>query len=389
MSKGRDYDVIVVGVGAMGSSACYHLATRGAKVLGIEQFDIPHALGSSHGYSRMIRMAYYEHPDYVPLLRRAYDLWRELERASGQSLLFETGGVYMGPPEGHVVPGAIDAARRHGLEHEVLSHAALAERFPQFRAPAHFSGVYEPRAGFLLPEKVVATQANLALRAGADLRGREEVIGWDASESGVVVKTNKAEYRGGRVLFCGGPWTSKLVKNLGVNLVVTRQTLGWVWPSRPESFDLGNFPVWGIEAPGGSLDYGFPIIPDSPGLKVARHGRGPSTDPDQVMRQSTPADEAEIHQILASQLPDADGPLLSMRVCLYTNSPDEHFIIDTLPGRPSVLLACGFSGHGFKFASVIGEALADLALQGKTALPVGFLGLPRFAGLPVAGQGSL
>src|SRR5256885_1899180 len=167
----------------MGSAACMHLAQRGAKVLGIEQFDIPHALGSSHGQSRMIRMAYYEHPDYVPLLRRAYELWRELERASGRDLLFEVGGVYMGPPDGHVVSGAIDAARRHGLEHEVLSHAALGARFPQFHLPKHFTGVFEPRAGFLPPENVVAAQAELALRAGADLRGREEVLDWDAGDS--------------------------------------------------------------------------------------------------------------------------------------------------------------------------------------------------------------
>src|SRR4051812_8447340 len=177
------FDVIVVGVGAMGSSTCYHLASRGARVLGLEQFDIPHALGSSHGQSRMIRMAYYEHPDYVPLLRRAYELWRELERESGRNLLFEVGGIYMGPPDGHVVSGAIGAAKQHALEHEVLSHADLARRFPQFQLPKSFTGVFEPRAGFLLPEKVVATQAELALRGGADLRGREEVLDWEAGDS--------------------------------------------------------------------------------------------------------------------------------------------------------------------------------------------------------------
>jgi len=378
MGKGSGYDVIVVGVGAMGSSACYHLARRGASVLGLERFDIPHALGSSHGYSRMIRMAYYEHPDYVPLLRRAYELWRELEGASGQQLLFEVGGVYMGPPDGHVVAGATRAARQHGLEHETLSNAALAERFPQFRLPPQFVGVYEPRAGFLLPEKVIAAQAELALRAGAELRGREEVTHWGADEGGVVVRTPKGEYRGDRLLFCGGPWTSKLVSDLGVELVVTRQVLGWVWPRAPEAFALGTFPVWGIEAADGSLSYGFPMIPDCPGLKVARHGRGPVTDPDAVSREATPADEAEVNDILLRHLPGGAGPLLSMRVCLYTNSSDGHFIIDSHPRHARVLLACGFSGHGFKFASVIGEVLADLALNGKTELPVRFLGLERF-----------
>ncbi len=372
------YDAIVVGVGSMGSSACYHLARRGARVLGLEQFDIPHALGSATGYSRMIRMAYYEHPDYVPLLRRAYELWRELERESGQSLLFETGGIYMGPPDGHVVRGAIAAAEHHGLAHEVLSHAGLADRFPQFRLPGHFAGVWEPRAGFLLPEKVIAAQAELALRAGAELHGREPVLDWDAGDAGAVVRTATGEYRAGRLLFCGGPWTGKIVRDLGVDLVVTRQVLGWVWPRVPARFALGTFPVWGIEAADGSLSYGFPMLADNPGLKVARHGRGTAADPDQVSRQSTPADEAEARDILARHLPDGDGPVLSLRVCMYTNSPDGQFIIDRHPAEPRVTVACGFSGHGFKFASVVGEVLADLVLSGKTAHPVDFLGLGRF-----------
>jgi sarcosine oxidase len=379
MSSENAYDVIVVGVGAMGSSACYHLATRGARVLGLEQFDIPHSLGSSHGYSRMIRMAYYEHPDYVPLLRRAYELWRKLEHSSGMDLLFEVGGVYMGPPEGHVVAGATEAARRHGLAHEALSHRDLKKRFPQFHLPDHFTGVFEPRAGFLVPEKVVAAHAELALRAGADLRGREPVVDWEATASGIRVRTARAEYHGRRLVFCGGPWSGKLLRGLGVDLVVTRQTLGWVWPRRPALFEFLRFPVWGIEAADGSLSYGFPMAKDNPGLKVARHGRGSVTDPDHVSRQVTPEDEAEVRSILDLHLPDGAGPLLSMRVCLYTNSPDGHFIIDAHPEHKNVILACGFSGHGFKFASVVGEILADLAMNGKTALPIEFLGLDRLA----------
>ena len=383
---GNSYDVIVVGVGAMGSSACYHLARRGARVLGLEQFDIPHALGSSHGYSRMIRMAYYEHPDYVPLLRRAYELWRELERAAGQKLLFEVGGIYMGPPEGHVVRGTVEAARRHGLEHEVLSHGQLVGRFPQFRVPQNYTGVWEPRAGFLLPEKVIAAQAELALRAGAELHGREGVVEWEARGDGVTVRTGKARYSGKKLIFCGGAWTGRLVSALGAQLVVTRQPLGWVWPRRPEVFELGRFPVWGIEEADGSLSYGFPMIPDNPGLKVARHAPGTATDPDTVQRQATSADEAEVRAIVERHLPEAVGPLLSMRICMYTNSPDGHFIIDFDPGHPNVLLACGFSGHGFKFASVIGEILADLATEGRTPLPAAFLGLSRFGGGAGAGR---
>jgi sarcosine oxidase len=213
----------------------------------------------------------------------------------------------------------------------------------------------------------------------AELRGREEVLQWEDFGETVGVRTTKGEYRADRLVFCGGPWTGKLVRDLGVELVVTRQVLGWTWPRRPELFALNTFPVWGVEAPDGSLSYGFPMIPDNPGLKVARHGRGAVTDPDQVVRACTPADEVEVHEILNRNLPDGNGPLLSMRVCLYTNSPDGHFIVDRHPKHPRVTLACGFSGHGFKFASVMGEVLADLATRGATDLPARFLGLRRFA----------
>jgi sarcosine oxidase len=285
----------------------------------------------------------------------------------------------MGPPDGHVVAGATQAAQQHGLSHQVLSHADLKKRFPQFHLPDHFTGVFEPRAGFLVPEKVIAAQAELALRGGADLRGREGVLDWDASTSDVTVRTTKGEYRAKKLVFCGGPWSAKLVRDLGVELVVTRQTMGWYWPRRPAMFEyLRTFPVWGIEAADGSLSYGFPMLPGNPGLKAARHGRGTVTDPDHVSRDITPEDEAEVRAILDRHLPDAAGPLLSMRVCLYTNSPDGHFIIDKHPKRENVVIACGFSGHGFKFASVVGEVLADLAIEGKTALPAQFLA--RFGG---------
>lgn len=351
-----------------------HLAQRGAKVLGLEQFDIPHALGSSHGYSRMIRLAYYEHPDYVPLLRRAYELWDELERLSGQKLMYLTGGIYMGPPEGGVVGGALKAARMHGLSHEMMDRGQLAKQFPQFSLPENFAGVWEPQAGFLLPEKVIAAQCEQALRAGAELHGREKVVEWREG----WVKTDKGEYRAKKIIFCGGAWSGKLLSELGVELVVTRQPLGWVWPRRPEIFELGKMPVWGIEAPDGSLSYGFPMMADNPGLKIARHGRGVVTDADLISRQATDTDEREIQAVVNRHLPEGRGPTLAVRICMYTNSPDSHFIIDRLPSDQNVIVACGFSGHGFKFASVVGEVLADLAMEGKTELPVGFLGLGRF-----------
>ena len=373
-----NYDVIVIGVGAMGSSACYQLARRGARVLGLEQFDIPHALGSSHGQSRMIRLAYYEHPDYVPLLKRAYQLWEELESVSGQKLLHITGGAYLGPEKGEVVGGSLRSSREHGLEHELLDRDELCRRFPQFHVPEDWVALYEPRAGFLRPERVVAAYAESALRAGAELHGREAVMEWRADAHGATVHTTRAVYHADHLVFCGGPWSGKLLRDLGVPLVVTRQVLGWVWPRKPELFALGQFPVWAIDRQDGTLHYGFPMTSDVPGFKLAHHGPGEPTDPDRVEREPRPGDEETFRAVLRQMIPAGDGPLLSMKVCLYTNSPDQHFIIDRHPESERVTIACGFSGHGFKFASVVGEILADLATTGRTALPAQFLRLDRF-----------
>lgn len=377
----QPYDVIVVGLGAMGSAAAFHLARRGQRVLGLEQFEIPNTLGSSHGQSRMIRLAYYEHSDYVPLLRRAYELWDELGALAGQKLLHRTGGIYMGPPTGHVVSGATRAAQHHGLAHEFLDRHALKSRFPIFDLPDDFAGVWEPEAGFLSPEKCILAHVDLALRHDADLRAHEAVLDWSSSSAGVTVRTAESTYHAGRLVFCSGAWTAKLLGDLSVRLQVTRQVLGWVWPkSRADRFQLGRFPVWGIEQPDGSLAYGFPILPDFPGLKIARHAPGIPADPDLVSRTITPVDQKEVQSILCRYLPEAAGPVLALRTCLYTNSPDSHFLLDRLPGHGNVYLAAGFSGHGFKFSSVMGLALADLAVRNCTDLPIGFLSLGRFNG---------
>lgn len=374
----QTYDVIVVGIGAMGGAACWQLARRGVRVLGLEQFEIGHALGSSHGQSRMIRLAYYEHPDYVPLLRRAYTLWDEAEAASGAKLLYRTGGVYMGPPGGEVVGGALSAARLHGLAHESLDRADIARRYPQFAVPDDYAAVYEPEAGFLVPERAIAVHARLAIEAGAELHGHEAVREWHADGAGVRVVTDKGEYRAARLVFAGGAWTGKLLPILAGKLAVTRQVLGWLAPRDPGPFRIERFGVWGVEQPDGSLAYGFPLLPEDVGLKLARHGRGRTTDADRVDRTITADDEREVRSIAERYLPGQTGPTLALKTCLYTNSPDGHFILDRLPGHANVVVACGFSGHGFKFTSVMGEVLADLATAGETPRPVGFLGLGRF-----------
>lgn len=374
------YDLIVCGVGAMGSAACYHLVKRGARVLGLEQFGIPHSLGSSHGESRMIRLCYYEHPDYVPLLRRAYELWDQLERESRQKLLHMTGGIYMGPapPRSEFIGGALRAAQQHGLAHEMLDRAQLRQRFPQFHLPDDHVGLFEPNAGFLLPERVVAAHAQLALAHGAVLHGHEPVLDWQSESGGVSVRTPSASYTADQIIFCSGAWSERVLGQIGVKLNVTRQVLGWVWPKRPELFALGVLPVWAIDNPDGTQHYGFPMHDGRPGFKIAHHFHGAPTTAEIIDRTPHPEDENDFRPMLRRFIPDADGPLLSMAVCMYTNSPDSHFIIDRHPRHQRAMIACGFSGHGFKFSSVIGEALADLALLGRTPLPIEFLSLKRF-----------
>jgi len=373
------FDVIVVGVGAMGAATCWALAKQGHRVLGLEQFDIPHARGSSHGYSRMTRMAYCEHPDYVPLVRRANALWAELEAESGEKLLHLVGGLYLGPSNRGVVPGSLLAAQRHGLAHEHLDAGALRRQFPQFVLPEDWVGLLEPAAGFLLPELAISALVAGALHRGAEIHGHETVRTWHADAAGVSVSTDRGSYTAAKLVFSGGAWSSRLVRDLGVELVVTRQILGWVWPREPERFKLGVLPVWMIDAGDDGAYYGFPMMTLSPGFKLAYHGDLRPTDPDAVERAILPGDEATFRPCLEKFIPSANGPVLAIRTCLYTNSPDEHFIIDRHPAHDRVIVAAGFSGHGFKFATVIGEALAGLAITGSSKLPIEFLSLGRFA----------
>ncbi|MCE9591502.1 MAG: N-methyl-L-tryptophan oxidase [Planctomycetes bacterium] len=372
------FDVIVVGVGTMGSATAYQLARRGLRVLGLEQFDIPHTRGAGHGFSRVIRMAYWEHIDYVPLLRRAYEAWREIEADSGQAIMHITGGVYYGRPDSELITGSLRAQREHNIAHEQLSHRQLEERYPMFRTPKDYVGMYEDAVGFIVPEQSIASYCIGALSRGAELHGHEPVLSWSSTAEGVTVRTAKAEYSARKLVFSGGAWSDRLITDLGVKLVVSRQVLGWVWPKRPEIFQYGKLPVWMMDHGTGGVHYGFPMMPNVPGFKLAYHKVADAVNPDRVNRDPMPGDEETFRPLLRKMIPDADGPTLAIRTCLYTNSPDGHFILDTHPRHPNVAIACGFSGHGFKFASVIGEIMADLAMHGRTDLPIGFLGLNRF-----------
>jgi sarcosine oxidase len=373
------YDAIVIGVGAMGSSACFHLASRGRRVLGLEQFNIPHDRGSSHGHSRMIRKAYFEHPNYVPLLERSYALWDELEAISTRRLLYRVGGVYIGPLEGKLVHGSVEAASRHHLPHDLLTSDELKRRWPQFQVPDDWHALVEPDAGFLLPEDVISVYAQHAMLRGAEIHAVEALKDWEVTGDHVHIRTDRGEYSAEHLIFTAGAWTQKLVAQLGVELKVTRQPLGWVWPSEPELFRLGKIPVWAIDIPGehSGIYYGFPMHDESLGMKLARHEVTPAAvDPDHLNRNVEADDEQGIRGAL-QYLPYATGPLLAVRICMYTNTCDGHFLIDQLPENPRVHVACGFSGHGFKFASVVGEILADYVTDGHTKHPADFLRLDR------------
>lgn len=357
-----------------------HLARRSVRVLGIERFDIPHDLGSSGGDTRLIRLSYCEHPDYVPLLRRAYALWDDLGARAGARILERTGALYIGPEDGELIGGSRRAAREHGIDHAMLNGAQRA-RYPQFAIPARFAVMFEPEGGFVHSTLAIAAMAEQALLAGATLRTREQVLHWHADASGVTLRTDQADYRADQLVLCAGAWTDSLVNALGISLRVTRQPLLWVWPAEPDPFRIGTFPCWCIEddAPGATgMYYGFPMMNGQLGLKIALHALGASAQPDALDRNPTAADAALIEPVLEKFLPSARGGVMRAKICMYTNSPDGHFILDRLPGHANVIVAAGFSGHGFKFAPVIGEALADLAQQGRTDLPIAFLGLQRF-----------
>ena len=376
-------DVAIIGLGAMGTAAAWELARRGVSVVGCDAHAIPNTRSSHHGGSRVIRLAYAEHPDYVPLLRRSFQRWQELERSLGETILHLVGGLYMGPPDGPFISGVLAAVTRHGLAHDLLDTEAIRRRYPVFDPPPGTLGVLERQAGALMCERIVAGQARLAMAAGARLFGHAPVTGLTRHPGRIELQAPIGPVTADRVLVAGGPWTGRVLGELAGRLVPTRQVLGWFQPRQPARFAPSAMPVWGLESTGSNgrlpgFTYGFPMLPDRPGVKVARHVVGEPVDPDTMSRSITDDERAAFAETVATHLPDAAGPVLSMSACLYTNSPDGHFLVGPLPGDDRIVVAAGFSGHGFKFASVMGEALADLCMRGHTDLPIGFLDPARF-----------
>ena len=364
------YDAIVIGVGGMGSAALYHLAKRGLKVLGIEQFDIPHDMGSSHGLTRIIRLAYYEDPSYVPLLYRTYELWEALERESGETLFYRTGSIDAGPEDSEVFSGSLKSCLEHGLEHTVLTGQEMNKRFPGYNFPSETMAVFQPQGGLLVPERCIEAHAKIAEAHGAAIRTHERVQGWDIlADQRVQVTTDQGNYTADKLVICGGAWAYKLIPELRQKAVPERQVLIWLETMQPELFTPERFPVWNARVEEGRF-YGFPEFNPSgatPGMKYGCwHHRNEIVDPDTIDRDVYPEDEQVLRAFGERYFPQGAGKTLAMKVCMFTNTRDEHWILDTLPNTPQVAVAAGFSGHGFKMASVIGEVMADLAQHGTT-----------------------
>jgi sarcosine oxidase len=371
------FDAIVIGLGGFGGAAFDQLARRGLNVVGIEQFGVAHNRGSSHGETRIIRKAYFEHPDYVPLLLRAYDQWSDLERDFGRRVLHQVGLMIAGRPDGEAVAGARLARQLHGVPLEDVSRQDAGHRFPGFRIPEEFDVVFEPDAGFLEVENCVRAQVQRGVRAGGFARTNETVRRWSSDGATVRVETERGEYLAERAVIAAGAWAGAVLRDLRLPLEVKRKPVVW-WPVRSNVYEVSRgAPTFYFEQ-GAQAFYGFPST-DGVTLKLAEHTGGDMVDnPATVDRALRDDDIRPLTAFIRERMPEVDDRPVRHSVCLYTLTPDRHFVVDQHPLYGNVAIAAGFSGHGFKFTPVIGEALADLVIDGETRLPIGFLGLNRF-----------
>jgi monomeric sarcosine oxidase len=369
----RTYDVVVIGLGGMGSAAVCHLAARGARVLGLERFGPAHDRGASHGGSRIYRQSYAEGPQYVPLLLRARELWDRLGRDAGEEVFTQTGGITVGPPGSAMIAGSLRSAREWDLPYELLDAAAIRARFPTLAPADEDVAFYEQQAGIARPERTVAAQLRLAERHGAELRFHEPATRWEPEPGGGVrVVTAAGTVTAGSLVVAPGAWAPGLLPGVGVPLRVERRVMFWFEPEGGTApFAAGRHPVYVWEGAEGGELYGFPAL-DGPGggVKVGFHAVGGAADPDRLDREIHPAEVAEMRDFLRPRIPALAGRFVRGAACTYTLTADEHFVISPHPGLPQVVVACGFSGHGFKFVPVVGEILADLALDGATRHPV-------------------
>jgi sarcosine oxidase len=377
MSSAASADVIVLGLGAMGSATAAHLARRGASVIGFDAFEPGHANGSSHGETRIIRKAYFESPDYVPMLGRAYELWRQLEAESGEQLLTINGALNIGSTESGFVTGATRSAREFGLNVEELDSRDVNDLFPGFQLPDDLVALYDPEGGFLRPERCTAAHLATARQHGATLRFSTPILEWGADSNGVFVRTATERVTAAKLVITAGPWSKSVISDWEAPLVVWRIVNVHFDSTAPDRFAPEQCPVFLMEVPEGHY-YGFPVLPGQ-GVKIGRHDIGAVCTPDTIAREVRENEVAMLRNVLDTYMPGASGPVIRTLTCMYTNTPDQHFVLDHHPSHDNVIIGCGFSGHGFKFASVIGEILSQLALDGSSQLDIDFLAASRLA----------
>ncbi len=375
-------DVIIVGLGAHGSSSVWQLAKRGVGVIGFDAFTPPHTLGSSHGDTRVIRQIYAEHPDYVPIMLRGYEIWRELEetiaeRGEAEELLRIVGGLTVGRAESDNIKGVKRAAEAHDMDLEILDAAEIRRRWPQFQPRDDMIGGFDPMSGVLFPEKCVAAHLDSAVHEGADLHYNEPVRSWHPDGEGVRVFTDHGEYTADQIVFSAGAWNPGFVSKLKLPLRLERQVLFWFEPaSSPELFQPENCPNHSWEYKSG---YGLYVQPDfGGGVKTAfHHGGEMFDDPVDLDRAVREEDERSLRHAISPILPQLNGRKLRSAVCLYTDTPDYHFLLDWHPGHKNVIICSPCSGHGFKFSAVMGEIVADMVTKGTTGYDTPLFGIQR------------
>lgn len=370
------YDVIVLGTGGVGSAALFHLAQRGVRVLGLDRFPPGHDRGSSHGETRLIRLAYFEHADYVPLLRLAYSLWSELGQIRDEELFHQTGLIYFSPAGGPLVEGLLSSARQHQLDLEELTPSIVEKDYPGFGVPRNTTVIFERNAGYLWVEKCVWAHIEEAVHRGAEHRHGETVLGWTADTHSVTVKTTRETYEAGRLIITSGPWAQQLLRVPQVGFRILRKHVHWFEVKDERYHAASGCPCFFYEVNGGYF-YGFPSI-DRYGLKIAEHSGGTEiVDPLEDRRELDPLDLERINALRQEYLPGVSPKRNRHEVCFYTMSPDGQFVVDRHPAYDHVVFAAGLSGHGFKFTAALGRLLAELCLDGTTSVSVEFLGLNR------------
>lgn len=371
------FDVIVVGLGAVGSATLYHAARAGMRVLGIDQFEVPNERGSSHGETRLIRICYSEGARYVPLIERAAELWKELEGESGAEILTTTGTLSVGPPGSEIVEGALRTARECVLPHEALGAAEVHERFPEFCPPEDFVAIHDPAGGVLRPERAVAAHVETAMARGAMVHTEETLESWSSHEKHVDVVTNRGHYEAESLVLCVGPWSSQWL-DIGTDFPVTRQVTAWVSPPEARVPALERIPTWRLESRDGGRFYGAPVLPGGRGLKVSGHDRGAPVDPNDLKPAEPEEVLSTLRRVASELLPAAGDQIAAVDACLYTNSADQTFVLDHHPREPGVVFAAGFSGQGFKFSAAVGEAVVEICRGKNPSVPLDWTRLRSF-----------